>query len=196
MVTVTDRRVKSSTERCAKDGLLKIVQKLCLTCICAYFYTTLSAMVPSCSMANNGWKIYPFDEKFFASSVILMSTVAIHIVECNIWPYNTRPRNPMIRAIGEVREFFVYFFMIISVANFSTVSIIYSEIKDFPFLVLLITWREEQLCTLFSERHFNNYDRLFRCLYRLRFSFFLCLWHIIIFRKVSDENLNLKTRVL
>jgi len=86
------------------DGLVKIVQKLTLLFVTAYLYTIFSSVIPTCQIIKAGWKIYPFDKKFFTSSMLFMASAASTIVECNVWPYNTRPCNKIIKFFGEVRK--------------------------------------------------------------------------------------------
>jgi len=83
-------------------GLVKVVQKLTLLVITAYLYTTISLVVPSCPFIKAGWKIYPFDKKLFTSSILFMASAAMTIVECDVWPYNTRPHNKILKFFGEV----------------------------------------------------------------------------------------------
>lgn len=87
---------------CLNQGTIKVIQKLILISLTAYLYNTFSSVVPSCSLVKNGWKIYPFDKKFFSSSILFMTSAAINIVECDIWPCNTKPHNRILKFFGEV----------------------------------------------------------------------------------------------
>lgn len=87
---------------CLNDGFVKVIQKIILIFITAYLYTVFSTIIPSCPSHKVYWKIFPFDIKFFTSSVIFMASVTITIVECNIWLYNATPHNRLIKYLGEV----------------------------------------------------------------------------------------------
>ncbi|XP_003243117.1 uncharacterized protein LOC100574312 [Acyrthosiphon pisum] len=84
------------------EGLLKITQKMCLIALTIYAYIQISSEIRTCSQNKIGSKIYPFDSQFFESSVLFLTAAAICIVECDIWPNNTKPRNRMIRFLAEL----------------------------------------------------------------------------------------------
>lgn len=84
------------------EGLITVIQKLTLLVIAAYVYTIFSSITPSCKSVKVGWKIYPFDKKFYTSSMLFMASAAMTIVECNVWPYNTKPQNKILKFLGEV----------------------------------------------------------------------------------------------
>jgi len=86
------------------EGLLKITQKMCLTALTIYAYIQFSSKIRTCPQNKIGWKIYPFDLQFFQSSVLFLTAAAISIVECDIWPNNTKPKNRMIRFFAEVHK--------------------------------------------------------------------------------------------
>ncbi|XP_025406810.1 uncharacterized protein LOC112680809 [Sipha flava] len=87
---------------CLNEGLIKIIQKVFLTAITTYLYTRLSLLIPSCSLTEAGLKIFPFDKIMFSSSVLFLSSAAIIIVECDVWPYNTKPHSRIIQFFGEL----------------------------------------------------------------------------------------------
>jgi len=84
------------------EGLLKITQKLCLIASTMYLYIIFSSEIRTCPLIKNGLKIYPFDNQFFISSVLFLTGASISIVECDIWPYNTKPKNRIIQFLAEV----------------------------------------------------------------------------------------------
>ncbi|XP_022182688.1 uncharacterized protein LOC111042404 [Myzus persicae] len=84
------------------EGLLKITQKMCLTAITIYVYILFSSEIRTCPLTKTGSKIYPFDSQFFQSSVLFLTAAAIAIVECDIWPYNTKPKNRIIQFLAEL----------------------------------------------------------------------------------------------
>jgi len=86
------------------EGLLKITQKMCLTALTIYAYIIFSTEILNCPQKKTGSKIYPFDSQFFQSSVLFLTAAAISIVECDIWPNNTKPKNRMIRFFAEVHK--------------------------------------------------------------------------------------------
>lgn len=87
-------------------GFIKVVQKILLIVIAAYIYSVLSLIMPPCPKNEIGWKIYPFEHDFFASSILFMASAAIKVAESDVWPCNTRPRNKLIRFVGEVWKLF------------------------------------------------------------------------------------------
>jgi len=86
------------------EGLLKITQKLCLIALTVYVYIIFSSEIRTCPLVKTGPKIYPFDSQFFPSSVLFLTAAAISIVECDIWPYNTKPKNRIIQFLAEVHK--------------------------------------------------------------------------------------------
>lgn len=85
------------------EGLLKITQKLCLIASTIYLYTIFSSEILTCPQIKNSFfKIHPFDNQFFISSVLFLTGASISIVECDIWPYNTKPKNRIIQFLAEV----------------------------------------------------------------------------------------------
>ena len=86
------------------EGLLKITQKVCLIALTIYAYILFSSQIQTCPLMKTGSKIYPFDSAFFQSSVLFLTAAAISIVECDIWPNNTKPKNRMIRFFAEVHK--------------------------------------------------------------------------------------------
>ncbi|XP_025203751.1 uncharacterized protein LOC112600671 [Melanaphis sacchari] len=84
------------------EGLLKITQKMCLITSTIYLYTIFSSEIPTCPLNKIGFKIYPFDNHFFESSVLFLTGASISIVECDIWPYNTKPKNRIIQFLAEL----------------------------------------------------------------------------------------------
>lgn len=89
---------------CLNEGTIKVIQKIFLTAITAHLYWTISSIIPSCSLTRAGWHIYPFDKTMFTSSILFLSSAAITIVECDVWPYNTQPRNRLLQFLGEVSK--------------------------------------------------------------------------------------------
>jgi len=104
---------------CINEGLLKITQKLCLIVLSIYLYTIFSSEIRTCPLIKIGSKIYPFDNQFLLSSVLFLTGAAISIVECDIWPYNTKPKNRIIQFLAEVHKLIfvdkliVYLFLIL-----------------------------------------------------------------------------------
>jgi len=86
------------------EGLLKITQKMCLMALTIYAYILFSSQIQTCSLIKTGLKIYPFDSAFFQSSVLFLTAAAISIVECDIWPNNTKPKNRIIQFFAEVHK--------------------------------------------------------------------------------------------
>ncbi|CAH1726567.1 unnamed protein product [Aphis gossypii] len=84
------------------EGLLKITQKFCLIASTMYLYIIFSSEIRTCPLIKNGLKIYPFDNQFFISSVLFLTGASISIVECDIWPYNTKPKNRIIQFLAEL----------------------------------------------------------------------------------------------
>ncbi|XP_060836027.1 uncharacterized protein LOC132918653 [Rhopalosiphum padi] len=84
------------------EGLLKITQKLCLIAITIHLYTIFSSEIHTCPLIKIGSKIYPFDNQFFLSSILFLTGASISIVECDIWPYNTKPKNRIIQFLAEL----------------------------------------------------------------------------------------------
>jgi len=89
------------------EGLLKITQKLCLIALTIYVYILFSSEIRTCPLIKTGSKIYPFDSQFFLSSVLFLTAAAISIVECDIWPYNTKPKNRIIQFLAEVHKILI-----------------------------------------------------------------------------------------
>lgn len=88
---------------CLNEGSIKITQKICLVAISIYLYTVFSLEVRTCPLIKGGWHIYPFDKQFFHSSVLFLIGAATILVECNIWPNNTKPENRIIQFLAEVQ---------------------------------------------------------------------------------------------
>lgn len=87
---------------CLNQGSIKVIQKIILISLTTYLYNIFSSVAPSCLVSMNGWKIYPFDRQFFPSSILFMTSAAMTIVECDIWPSNTKPHNRLLKFFGEV----------------------------------------------------------------------------------------------
>lgn len=83
-------------------GCIKFIKQITLVLITAYLYTTFSLLVPSCGMVMASWKIFPFDKNFISSSVLFMASAAITIVNYDVWPQNTKPKNILLKFLGEV----------------------------------------------------------------------------------------------
>ncbi|KAF0773371.1 Uncharacterized protein FWK35_00004078 [Aphis craccivora] len=73
----------------------------CHTTNAAITFTHLPPEIRTCPLIKNGLKIYPFDNQFFISSVLFLTGASISIVECDIWPYNTKPKNRIIQFLAE-----------------------------------------------------------------------------------------------
>lgn len=86
------------------EGLLKITQKMSLIALTIYAYILFSSEIRTCPLIKTGSKIYPFDSQFFQSSVLFLTAAAISIVECDIWPHNTKPKNRIIQFLAEVHK--------------------------------------------------------------------------------------------
>ena len=86
------------------EGLLKITQKLCLIAITIHLYTIFSSEMRTFPLIKIALKIYPFDNQFFLSSILFLTGASISIVECDIWPYNTKHKNRIIQFLAEVQK--------------------------------------------------------------------------------------------
>jgi len=103
------------------EGLLKIVQKICLITLTILVYSVLSSEIQTCPLIKTGPKIYPFDSQFISSSVLFLTAAAISIVECDIWPNNTKPKNGFIKFLAEVYKLILIEKLILFLFNTSLI---------------------------------------------------------------------------
>ncbi|XP_003240395.1 uncharacterized protein LOC100575076 [Acyrthosiphon pisum] len=84
------------------EGLLIITQKMCIIALTICAFILLSSQIRTCPLIENGSKIYPFDIKFYQSSVLFLTAAAIYIVECDIWSKYIKPKNRLIQFLAEL----------------------------------------------------------------------------------------------
>eukprot|EP00102_Acyrthosiphon_pisum_P012814 XP_008182113.1 PREDICTED: uncharacterized protein LOC100575076 isoform X2 [Acyrthosiphon pisum] len=86
------------------EGLLIITQKMCIIALTICAFILLSSQIRTCPLIENGSKIYPFDIKFYQSSVLFLTAAAIYIVECDIWSKYIKPKNRLIQFLAETHK--------------------------------------------------------------------------------------------
>lgn len=91
---------------CLNEGFVKVTQKIILILLTNFLYNSFSSITPtpSSTAVKAGLKIYPFDKGLHTSSVFIMISLALTIAEYNVWPYNLKPNNRLLKFIGEVRK--------------------------------------------------------------------------------------------